>query len=173
MLPRKSNFEEDLHSYGWDDKLPDPFKSQWDTWIRSLNDIGLISLPRSFLSENFISVNQELHVFSDASDLAIGYVAYLRSKDSTGGVHVSFITASSRVTPRSATTIPRLEICAAVEASLCAAPLVHELKHNPSNIFLYTDSQIVLGYLKNQNRRFSKYIERIVDIIHNRTNVDD
>ena len=81
----------------------------------------------------------ELHVVSDASIEAIGYVAYLKSLNERK-VHVSMITASSKVFPRCATTIPRLELCAAVSSSLSAKYLVDVLSldyylrryHHPS-----------------------------------------
>ena len=52
----------------------------------------------------------ELHVFADASELAIGSVAYLCSVTPDGEVRMSFISVLSKLAPRTATTIPRLEL---------------------------------------------------------------
>lgn len=113
-------------------------------------DLSSLQIPRSLLPSNYTPVSQELHIFSDASDHAIGHVSYLRSEDSLGSIHVGFISGSSKVAPRCATSIPRLELCAAVESAICASAISHELRFKPSCITLYTDSQIVLGYLRNK-----------------------
>lgn len=65
---------------------------------------------------------RELHIFADASEQAHGAVAYMRTEDADGHVHLSFILACSRVAPKRLHSIPRLELCAAlVTAQLAAA----------------------------------------------------
>ena len=54
---------------------------------------------------------------------------------------------------------------AALEASRCASTLLKELHSKRSVIFMHSDSQIVLGYIANHHRRFSKYIERRASLI--------
>ena len=81
-------------------------------------------------------------------------------------VYVSFVIASSKVAPQAATSIPRLELCAAVSATQCASQLVSELKIKPESVSYFTDSTIVLGYIMNQTKKFSRYITRRVEIIH-------
>ena len=52
-------------------------------------------------------------IFTNASEVAITAVAYLF--DSHGGdVNLGFIIGKSKVAPKPATSIPRLELCAAV-----------------------------------------------------------
>ena len=115
-------------------------------------------------------MRQELHIFCDD---AIGYVAYLKSVDSHDSTHIAFVTSASKVAPRSATTIPRLELCAALEATMCGSTLMRELKKSPSHLFFYSDSQIVLGYLSNTQKRFSKYIESRVSIVLQHSQAED
>ena len=58
----------------------------------------------------------ELHAFSDASLQATGHVIYIRyRKDTT--CHTTLVTASSKVAPKTANTVPRLERCAALDAA--------------------------------------------------------
>ena len=59
----------------------------------------------------------ELHVLCDASSHALGYVIYLRQINLKIVSVVSFVFGSSRITPKAANTIPRLELCAAVIAA--------------------------------------------------------
>ena len=79
--------------------------------------------------------------------------------------HVLFVFANSKVAPRSATSVPRLELCAAVEASQSAAYVASELKDTVNSIHLYSDSEITLGYIRNKQRIFTSYVTTRVDII--------
>ena len=89
-------------------------------------------------------------MFCGASADAIGHVIYLRSISSDNDVHVSLVSSGSHVAPRSATSIPRLELCAAAETSKAAAAMVTELETKPSKIYFHCDSKVVLGYLANR-----------------------
>ena len=162
-----SNVE--LVGCGWDDALPSSYETMWKTWLTSLKSSCEIRVPRAFYPEGFLPIRQELHVYCDASDLAIGHVAYMKSVDVSKASHVAIVTGSSRVAPRNATSIPRLELCAAMEAAKAATTIMSELRVKPDQLFLYSDSQIVLGYLNNLGKRFEKYVERRVAIILNQT----
>ena len=96
---------------------------------------------------------------------------YMRSTQGNE-VHVSLVVAGSKVVPRGANTIPRLELNAAVELSVRMSKLVSELKHKPCNITYFCDSNIVLSYLKNSDRNFKKYVSRRVALVRKLTNVD-
>ena len=113
---------------------------------------------------------QELHIFSDASTEAIASVAYVRSVGGQGNVEVRFLMGNAKVAPRAATTVPRLELCAALSAAEMAYDLSKELKAiNFDSINFYTDSAVVLGYLRSETRCFTKYITRRVEAIHRLT----
>ena len=152
----------------WDTELPESYHSKWSQWTSSLGKIRDLKIPRQFYPLGFNPVYQELHVFCDASDVAIGIVAYMRSVNESN-VTVAFVTASSKVSPRSATTIPRMELCAAPEAAKCVRSLVRDLSSKPVRVYLYSDSRIVLGYLNNTSKRFSKYVERRISFILDHT----
>ena len=158
--------DSDLKKYEWDDQLPHLYFERWSHWISSLDRLSELNIPRGFYPENFLPIRQELHLFSDASEKAIGHVAYLRSINKECQPHVCFVSASSKLAPRAATSMPRLELNAAVEASKSASKIVTELRCKPDAVYFHTDSQIVLGYLSNQRRRFSKYVERRVNMIN-------
>lgn len=155
---------------GWDEPLPATHKEQWDKWQRSLPEVKSITLPRSYYPKSFPPVHkQELHVFADASMDAIGYVIYVRSINKKGEIHVSFVTGGSKLAPKATTSIPRLELCAAVEASNAATEVRGQLRMSPDQCSLYSDSLITLGYLRNSTKRFSKYVSRRVELILNAT----
>ena len=108
---------------------------------------------------------QQLHVFTDASETAIGHVVYLRTVHMSEEVHVAFVHGDSKVAPRGATTIPRLELSAAVDATLCASKIYHELETKPSIVYFCSDSQIVRSYISNTEKRFTYYVTRRISII--------
>ena len=81
-----------------------------------------------------------------------------------GAVHVAFVSANSRVPTQAATTIPRLELCASADLAISTHEIALTLKIPIANVFLYTDSRIVLGYLTNTTRRISVYVTRRVNV---------
>lgn len=59
-----------------------------------------------------------------------------------------------RALSRSAPTIPRLELCAAVLAAEITQLIKQEKVFSPGSITYYSDSKVVLGYITNESRRF-------------------
>ena len=172
VLPSKKNINTELMNLGWDDELPSQYLESWNCWKKSLSSLNALKIPRSYIPPTFNSPNRELFVFSDASNSAIGYVIYMRSTHDND-VHVSFVTASSKVSPQSATSIPRMELCAAASAVQCASQITAELTLKPEKIHYFTDSTIVLGYINNTSKKFSRYITRRIEIIHKSSSSSD
>lgn len=65
-------------------------------------------------------------------------------------MHVAFVQGSSKVAPRAATSIPRLELSAALEAANAAHEVITELQSVIDGVYFYSDSKVVLGYLNNE-----------------------
>ena len=112
------------------------------------------------------SARQELRVFSDASKEAIGAVAYLKIYDVNGSSKLGFVLGKSKVSPSHRHTIPRLELCAAVLATELSDFIMKHLTLSLKPVSFYTDSQVVLGYLNNETRRFYVYFGNRVDRVH-------
>lgn len=76
------------------------------------------SYPKMFQPSSKEEVRStQLHNFSNASQSGYGAVSYLRFEDAKGDIHCSFVMAKSMVAPLKATTIPRIELAAAVVAT--------------------------------------------------------
>ena len=156
-----------IASLMWDEPLPSELLPLWEEWKSSLSAMdGLLAIPRSFIPKNFGSLGEQtLHIFSDASHEGTGHVCYIRSTNDFGKCHVAFVNASSCITPRGSISVPRLELCAALDAALSAQQTACDLEIPPENVHLYSDSKIVLGYLNNSTTAFSRYVTRRVSLI--------
>ena len=159
----------------WDRPLPESCLPKWNRWRDSLYNLKNVSIQRCYEPPNFGKVNRrEVHIFCDASQLAIGAVAYLRLLNEHSQPHVSLLLAKARVTPSHAVSIPRLELCAAVLATTLSQTVETEFRDRVviDNTIFYSDSKVVLGYIANESRRFHIYVANRVHKIHTASNPD-
>ena len=106
-----------LCDYGWDDVIDEDKVKRWQAWLYSLNHLEGLCIPRCFKPPQFVdALKYQLHLFADASEVAYEAVAYLRIEDKNGQVQCSFVMGKSHLAPNPRTTIPRLELLAAVTA---------------------------------------------------------
>ena len=125
-----------------------------------------ISVPRCYHPTGFgKTVRREIHAFSDASKDAIGASIYLRLFNDEGEICTALLFGQSKVAPAQTTSIPRLELCAAVFASQAVHKIEKEIDMEIDEITFYTDSKVVLGYIQNESRRFYVYVANRVQTI--------
>lgn len=104
-------------------------------------------------------------IFTDASEKAYGAVAYLRSEDPSGRVHLSFLLARSRVAPRKQCSIPRLELCAALVGAQLAKLVGTELTLKAQNVTIWMDSTTVLHWLHSESGPLKVFVcNRVAEI---------
>ena len=154
---------------GWDDPLPDALLTQWKRWRTSLDELEKVSVARCYRPVDFGTVfRREIHVFSDASENAIGAAIYLRQVDSKGKVCTAILLGQYKVAPLQTTSIPRLELCAVVLAAQAVAKVIKEIDIEIDGITFYTDSKVVLQNIQNiqnESRRFYVYVANRVQLI--------
>ena len=150
----------------WDSPLPDDIRAEWEAWRAELPLLAEIRINRCFKPDRFGTVKSiELHSFSDASNIGYGQCSYLRLLDDHDNVHCSLVMAKSRVTPMKPVTIPRLELTAAVVSVQVASTLAGELDYPDVKQIFWCDSQVVLGYIGNDARRFHVFVANRVQKI--------
>ena len=158
---------------GWDDPLPDDLELRWRCWKDELPALEEVSVDRCYHPKNFGRVTRnELHAFADASKDAIGVAVYLKQVSESGEVSVNLAFGQCKVAPIQPTSIPRLELCAAVLATQAVKRLKKELDIDIHDNTFYTDSKVVLGYIRNDARRFHVYVANRVGTIRNASEPD-
>ena len=79
---------------------------------------------------------------------------------------------AARMTPLKPVTIPRLELTAALLSVKVSAMLREELEYDHITEVFYTDRQVVLGYIKNDARRFHVFVANRVEQIRENSTPD-
>ena len=151
----------------WDDELKAEHVRAWTDWRTSLLPLQDLKVDRCYKPLDFgESVNTTLHGFSDACHFGYGACCYLRQVNKDGRVHVSLVMGKSRVSPMKYVTMPRLELTASTVAAKLGIlikaelPVIHSISY-------WIDSQIVLGYINNESRRFRIYVANRTQLIRN------
>ncbi|XP_045779565.1 uncharacterized protein LOC123877104 [Maniola jurtina] len=153
-----------LQNLSWDDPLTPEIQEAWCEAIKNLHVLNNLRVPRRVLIDSFMRL--EFHVFSDASERAYGACLYVRSIDSSGRILVQLLLAKSRVAPIKATTIPRLELCGAQVAAKLYEKVISSLRVKAACTVFWTDSTIVLGWLKMLPSKLHTFVRnRVGDIL--------
>jgi hypothetical protein len=153
---------------GWDEALPDTLRPRWEDWVNELLQLQNLRVDRCYKPPGFGELQKaELHHFSDASLQGYGECSYLRLVNRNGHIHCALVMAKSRVTPRKAVTVPRLELTAAVVAVKVSQFLQKEMSYPNITHHFWTDSQVVLSYIANEASRFHIYVANRIQAIRN------
>ena len=156
----------------WDDAIPAELVQQWRSWLEKLQLLAHIRVPRCIKLLMYNDSLLELHSFSDASEYSYGCCIYQRCI-SKSGVSSSLVYAKHRLAPVKHTTIPRLELQAATLSARLTSTILKELDLNVTNTYFWTDSMIVLCYIKNSSRRFRPFVANRLGVIRKITAVKD
>ena len=154
-----------LVGQAWDKHVPDKIKCLFENWNSELPLVSTFKIQRSILNESFVDCSHELHVFVDASQSAMCAVAYLRSVQCEN-VIVSFLVAKCRVAPIRASTIPKLELQAAVIGLRLSMSIQSFLPFSVQNCFFWSDSSTALQWISSSDKRLPVFVaNRVAEII--------
>ncbi|GFY01710.1 39S ribosomal protein L19, mitochondrial [Trichonephila clavipes] len=142
----------------WNDLLPAEEYREWQQL--SLENINNIEIPRHILVA-FPEVI-EIHGFADASERCYGAAVYCKSKNLKSETLVRLITSKSRVAPIKSLTIPRLELCAAVLLAKLVKRVVAALQLETAELYLWSDSMIVLAWLRKEPMDLKTFVQNRV-----------
>lgn len=130
----------------WDETVPPQLHLQWLNFSEQLPYIKEFSIERNLIVPN--AINIELHGFCDASQVGYGACLYVRSVNQEGQVVVKLACSKSRVAPLKGVTIPKLELCGAQLLARLYRDTIPAFDFSVSQIIFWSDSTIVLQWLK-------------------------
>ncbi|XP_031341104.1 uncharacterized protein LOC116169216 [Photinus pyralis] len=140
----------------WDESVPSSIHEQWNNYRQQLSLLSSLQVPRCVIPLSDYSL--QLHGFSDSSSVAYGACVYVRCENSENQVSTLLLCSKSRVAPLHTTTIPRLELCAAVLLAQLMHKVKTALKVDDHSIFLWSDSSIVLNWLNSPPNRYKTFV---------------
>ncbi|XP_033359916.1 uncharacterized protein LOC117238812 [Bombus vosnesenskii] len=114
-----------------------------------------------------------IHGFCDASEKAYGACVYLRSINSDGHIQTQLFTARSKVAPLKSLTIPRLGLSGALLLTSLMSVVSKSLTINVSRIMYWTDSTIVLQWIKSSPHTLKTFVANCVAELQTKTNIAD
>ncbi|XP_072389582.1 uncharacterized protein [Diabrotica undecimpunctata] len=162
-----------ISKISWNDTIDADTLHEWLSFISSLSHFKDLSTPRClFLSQEITGV--EIDSFSDASLKAYGACIYLRVTYKSEQVFCSLLASKSRVAPLKPLTLPRLELMGALLCSKLTAKIANIVKEKLSqldSINMWSDSEIVLAWLRSHPSRWTQFVaNRVAQILDNSPN---
>ena len=149
----------------WDSCLDEHDLHRWRCWQDETDLLAQLRVPRCYDATDEEVKRRELHVFSDASEAAFGAAGYLRQIDTAGAVSCALVMSRTRVAPLKQLTVVRLELQGAVLATRLAESITSALSLPIDDVYYWSDSQVVLGYINNEARRFHTFVaNRVAEI---------
>ncbi len=139
------------HKVEWDEQLPEEILKEWETWLQDTQELPQLRIPRG-LNPN-TEKDFHIHIFADASSDAYAAAAYLVTKSSC-----LLMLSKVRVAPLHMTSIPRLELMAAVLALEMGETIQASLERKQDKLWYWTDSRNVLAWIATDSRSLHTFV---------------
>ena len=151
----------------WDEPICDELNFKYTKWLFDLMKVHSISIDRCyFLNVRDQVTSLQIHGFGDSSETAYAAVVYLRI-ETMQGISTQLVMSKTRVAPLKRSTIPRLELLAA----LILARLVVRVKEalqpvaQVNEVFCWTDSMTTLHWIKGIDKEYKQFVQnRVTEI---------
>ena len=141
---------------GWDDALPPEERREWDEWLEDTQKLPQLRIPRGLSGGKEGLKRAKVHVFADASADAYAAAAYLVGI--TGEKKSRLMISKIKVAPIHMTSIPRLELLAAMLAVNLAEAVVAVTGHTMMDVHFWTDSRNVLSWIQTDSRSLHTFV---------------
>ncbi|KAL0841423.1 hypothetical protein ABMA28_015107 [Loxostege sticticalis] len=155
-----------LLKLGWDDEVPNDITRAWNRFTSDLSILNSIRVPRYVIGENPIRI--ELHIFTDASQTAYGTCLYIRTVG-PNQVSMKLLCSKGKVAPLKPVSIPRLELCGALLGARLYDKVRDSLHRHFDLVMFWTDSTIVLGWLRMAPSLLKTFVQNRTTEIHELT----
>ena len=152
----------------WDDPVSKEIESNVLYIIEEMQALNQVELPRSVKPDN-VTGNAELHGFCDGGEQAYGAAIWLRWPTSDGFV-LRFVAAKSFVAPIKRKSTQRLELLGALILSRMLTFIKTIIA--ASNVYMWTDSAVVLHWLSKPSSKFKAFVStRVQEIQESLSNI--
>ena len=138
------------HGRKWDKVVSGDNGKAIKDWVEETELLGMVG-------GTGLGNTMELHVICDASLEAAAAVSYIKTT-SNQGTTIRFLMGKTRVAPLRQTTIPRLELQAALYAARLKKTIEDEMDFKFDKISLWSDNTTVLSWIKNFKLKHKMYI---------------
>ena len=120
-----------------------------------LKKVENLQIPRCLQPPGFGRITDiRIHHLSDASEHGYRQCSYIRYVNEDGLIHCSLLFGKSRVSSKKFISVPRLELAAGVLFVKLTCLLTKELQIDGLKERFWTDSQVVLPYIRSSSKRF-------------------
>jgi len=146
----------------WDDPLPHDISRDWESFVSDLPSLNDLKVPRHFNSRRGSPCL--LLGFCDASQHGYAAVLYIKMLDHDSDSSIFLVGTKTKLAPITSLSIPRLELNAALLLSRWMNRIQTTLKSylNIIGLYAWSDSAIVLSWLKNPHTSFKVYVSNRV-----------
>ena len=150
-----------LANVGWDDNIPENLEKKWFNIIDNVKQNERVIIQQCYCLHGVSDpvAKNEIHGFSDASEVAYGCCVYIKYITQSGNIGVSLITSKSRIVPKKKLTIPRLELLGHYILSRLTVSVLSAFSNEIiiDNVYCWSDSQVSLAWIKAVNKEFRVY----------------
>ena len=155
----------------WDELCPRELVHKSQECFCELKDLPTIKIFRClrFGPEQDV-LSETLHTFVDASQDAYGAVVYLKVSYESGSVSSRLVAPKTRVAPLAATSIPRLELMAAILGLRLTESVSRVYSGGLAQAVFWSDSMNVLWWIRGRSRIFKPFVANRVGEIQSLTN---
>ncbi|XP_066585627.1 uncharacterized protein [Prorops nasuta] len=148
-----------INQLDWDIPLPTELLERWLSFRSALPQLAEIQITRWVGVTR--STEWHLHGFADASKRAYAAAVYAV----VPGASSVLLMAKTRISPINVESIPRLELCGATLLVLLSRHILDNLSQVPASITFWSDSKVVLDWLKSHPSRWPTFVANRVSKI--------
>ena len=149
----------------WDDKIPDEFRSLWESHFDMIQEINNLRYQRVIVPEDAINLEIDTIDFGDASKLMVCSCIYARFKRNSGNSSCQLVLARSRVVPKGM-SLPRAELYAALLNTYTGEIARRSFKKYHKNAIKLTDNTACLFWITNDEKPLDQWIRnRVIEVL--------
>lgn len=154
----------------WDATVDSEMEDEFRRWLNELYFLPEIRIPRWIHRDNFD--HGSLHVFCDASKDSYAAVIFFRGVFE-GNVFIRLLAAKSRIAPLKKSSIPRLELLAALIGTRLFVSLKEELNFDQEvQFYFWSDSSTVLSWIRRKENWGTFVGNRVKEIVTHTSSED-